>query len=121
MKKFLLGFVYAWRGIKDGLGQRNMRIHVIVTILVLILGFYFKISTPEWIVITILTALVWAAELFNTAIEDEANIMRDELGAPYSLMGRAKDLAAGAVLVIAVAAVIVGLAIFLPRVVNLIF
>ena len=116
VKKFLMGFVYAWAGIKRALSQRNMKVHIFAACLVILFGFFFQISFVEWVIIIVLIALVFAAEMFNTAIEDEANIMRDQLGAPYSLMGKAKDLAAGAVLILAVAAAIIGLAIFLPRV-----
>lgn len=120
MKKFLMGFVYAWHGVKDALGQRNMRVHLFVGVLVLIAGVVLKISLIEWLIVIFLTGVITAAEVINTAIEVEADIMRDELGAPYSLMGRAKDLGSGAVLILAVTAVILGLAIFLPRVLNLI-
>lgn len=119
MRKFLEGFVSAWHGIKDGFGQRNMRVHVIATIFVVAVGYFLRISKAEWFTVLILTGLVWSAELFNTAIENEANVMRDTLGAPYSIMGRAKDLAAGAVLVLALVATIIGVAIFLPRIIIL--
>lgn len=121
MKKFLMGFVNAFNGIKVGFGQRNMKVHGFVAIVVGVAGWYFGISRSEWFVVIFLIAAVWAAELVNTAIESEANIMRDTLGAPYSVMGKAKDLAAGAVLVVAIAAAIIGLAIFVPRVVGMIF
>jgi len=115
-----MSFVNAWHGIKEGLGQRNLRVHVFVSFIVVAAGLYFKISFYEWVTVIVLVGLVWAAELFNTSIEDQANIMRDELGAPYSLMGKAKDMAAGAVLVLAIAAAIIGLGIFLPKLISLI-
>lgn len=120
MSKFFKTFVDAWHGIKDGIGQRNMRIHILIALAVFAVSFYLKLSTTEWFTVIILTGIVWSAELFNTAIESEANIMRDELGAPYSLMGRAKDLAAGAVLVLAITAAIIGITIFLPKISNMI-
>lgn len=114
-----MGFVYAFRGIKVGLTQRNMRVHVVAALVVIILGFLLKLSINEWIVVLILISVVWAAELFNTAIEEEANIMRDELGAPYRLMGKAKDLSAGGVLVVAICAAFIGLIIFVPKIITL--
>ena len=120
MPKFFKTFADALRGIRDGVGQKNMRIHIVIALVVFATAFYLKLSTMEWITVIILTAIVWSAELFNTAIESEANIMRDELGAPYSIMGRAKDLAAGAVLVLAIAAAIIGITIFLPKISNMI-
>ena len=94
IKKFLNGFVFAFRGIKVGLKQRNLRFHAFISLLVLIFGIYLKISPTEWFMVLILIGVVWSAELFNTAIEEEANIMRDQLGAPYAFLGKAKDLAA---------------------------
>lgn len=114
-----MGFVHAFQGIKTGFGQRNMRVHGFVAVLVVLAGIFLRISTIEWFIVIFLIGVVWAAELFNTAIENEANIMRDTLGAPYSIMGKAKDLAAGAVLVVAIAAGIIGLAIFVPKVLVL--
>lgn len=121
IKKFFMGFLYAFRGIKEGLKERNMKFHAFVSVLVLAFGIYFRIAPTEWFVVLVLIGVVWSAELFNTALEEEANIMRDKLGAPYAVMGRAKDLAAGAVLVIAIAAAIIGIGIFLPRVYSFIF
>src|SRR3989344_4377925 len=115
VRKFLMGFVYAWHGIKRALSQRNMKFHAFVAAVVVLFGVFLQIAFVEWVVVIVLIALVFAAEMFNTAIENEANTMRDKLGAPYSLMGAPKDLAAGAVLVLAIAAAIIGLAIFLPK------
>ena len=120
MKKFLMGFVYAFNGIKASFDQVNMRVHAAISVLVLLAGWFLNISTIEWFVVIFLIGVVWAAELFNSAIENEADIMRDTLGAPYALMGRAKDLAAGAVLVISLAAAIIGLSIFVPKLLLLI-
>ena len=108
--------MYAWNGVKLSLKQRNMKFHIFASICVVAAGLFFKITFAEWVTVIILIALVMAAEVINTAIEDEANIMRDELGAPYSRMGKAKDLAAGAVLILATAAAVIGAIIFLPRI-----
>ena len=120
MARLFKTFGDAWRGLKDGIGQKNMRIHIFIALAVIVVGLYLKLTKMEWFTVIILTGIVWSAELFNTALENEANIMRDELGAPYSVMGRAKDLAAGAVLVVAMAAAIIGVAIFLPKISNII-
>jgi diacylglycerol kinase len=117
MKKFLLGFKYAYRGIIESFVSRNMKFHFFMTILVICAGIFFKISLVEWFIVIILIAVVWSAEIFNTAIENAVNLLRDEAGVPYVLTGKAKDLAAGAVLVLAVAAAIIGLIIFYPKVV----
>jgi len=96
--------------------SRNMRFHLLMSFFVVGAGFFFDISLVEWFVIIILIAIVWSAEIFNTAVENAVNLLRDEAGVAYVLTGRAKDLAAGAVLVLAVAAAIVGLIIFVPKI-----
>ncbi len=121
MQKLFKSFVDAWHGIRAGWSQRSVHIHMFIAFAVFVAGYFLQISRIEWFVVIVLVGVVWSAELFNTAIEDEANIMRDKLGAPYSVMGRAKDLAAGAVLIVAVTAAIIGLAIFLPKIAALIF
>jgi diacylglycerol kinase len=106
-------FGHALAGIHELLiSERNTRIHLIATVCVLIAGIIFRISKYEWCVIVIVVALVWAAEAFNTAIEK----LTDHLFPGYNETARrAKDISAGAVLVCAVAAIVCGLIIFLPK------
>lgn len=116
IQKFLMAFVYAGKGIFSGFAERNMRVHGLATILVVILSWYLKISKMEWLVILLLIACVWSAELANTAIEELANTIRDELKLNYGATKRARDTAAGAVLIIAVVSVVIGAMIFLPKI-----
>ena len=74
-------------------------------------GFFFEIHRIEWIAIIICIGVVIAAEAFNTAIERLVNLTSPEWN---PIAGEAKDIAAGAVLICAVAAAIVGLVIFIP-------
>ncbi len=113
--KVFKSFVYAGAGIIKGFAERNMRVHGIAAFVVIVLGFYFGISELEWVLVLILMGLVWSAELVNSAIEELANLVRDELGLGYRATKRARDLAAGAVLVLATVAAIIGGLIFLPR------
>lgn len=115
--KFLKGFVYAYQGIKDAFRERNMRIHGIAAVTVLLLGIYFQIEYFEWAIVIILMAMVMAAEMVNTAIEDVCNTLRDTLHVPYKGTKVARDLAAGAVLVTAIASAIIGLMMFGPRII----
>jgi len=69
----------------------------------------------EWILLLLMIGLVMSAELINTAIEEVCNCMRDELGLKYKSSQRARDLAAGAVLVLAMLAALIGGIIFFPR------
>ncbi len=86
------------------------------TVLVIALGLYFEITPTEWCIIVFAIAIVLAAEAFNTAIEDLTDLVSPE---PHPLAGHAKDLAAGAVLLTAIGAAIVGLLIFLPKILAL--
>lgn len=111
--KLINSFKCAFKGIYELLrSEPNTWIHLLATVGALIAGILFRISKSEWCVILILIALVWAAEGFNTAIEK----LTDHLFPEYHETARsAKDLAAGAVLICAIAALVCGLIIFLPK------
>ncbi|MEA2056413.1 MAG: diacylglycerol kinase family protein [Patescibacteria group bacterium] len=115
IQKFLKAFPYAFKGIVSGFQERNMKFHGIAALVVLWLGWYVQLDLAEWIVILVLIGLLWSAELVNTAIEELANIVRDELDLDYQATKRARDTAAGAVLVLATASVIIGSLIFIPK------
>jgi len=114
--KILKSFTYAIAGIISGCTERNMRVHCVATVLVVFLGFLFQISQSEWLWVLLMIGLVLAAELMNTAVEEMCNSMRDELGLPYASSKRPRDLAAGAVLVLAILAAVSGYIIFMPKV-----
>ena len=106
----LLSFKYAIKGIYLLLAtQRNAWIHLAATALVVFSGFYFSISSTEWMAVIIVIGIVFAAEAFNTATEELVNIVSPEFNKPA---GRIKNLTAGAVLITAIAAAIVGIIIF---------
>jgi len=116
MKKFLLGFKYAFNGIIETVkSERNIKIHILVMILVIILGLALKIDITEWIICIILFGIVIAGEMFNTAIENVVDNLVTEKNEYAKL---AKDVSAGAVLVLAVASAIIGFIIFLPKILN---
>ena len=103
-------FVYAWRGI--GLfikATHNAWLHLVALVVVLALGFYFQITHIEWMFLVLVCGLVLAAEAFNTAIEIDIDLTSPEYH-PYAR--DTKDVAAGAVLISAFTALIVGLIIF---------
>lgn len=117
MKKFINGFKYAFQGILDGLkSERNLKIHFIAMILVIIFGFIFKISKIEWMICIILFGIVIAGELFNTAIETVVDMVSPEKNDKAK---KAKDVSAGAVLVLAISSAIIGLIIFIPKIFNI--
>ncbi len=109
-------FIYALSGWKKAIkSEKNLKIDCIITIIVIILGFLLKISTSEWIICILLVGCVLSAELMNTAIETVVDMYTREKNA---LAEKAKDISAGAVLIIAVAAAIIGLLIFVPKIVS---
>ncbi|MEO0947682.1 MAG: diacylglycerol kinase family protein [Cyanobacteria bacterium J06641_5] len=109
----LISFKYAWLGVRYAfLTQRNFRIHTIMGALALSLGAFLQVSTIEMSAIALTAALVMALELINTAIESVVDLTVQRT---YNELAKvAKDCAAGAVLVAAVAAVLVASFILLP-------
>ncbi len=115
-KKLINSFKYAIEGIISSFKtERNMKIHVLAMIIVIALGFFFKLDKVEWCFIIIAIVSVISAELFNTAIETVVDMISPERNPKAKL---AKDIAAGAVLVVAIGAAIIGFVVFGPRVIN---
>ncbi len=114
LKKLFLGFFYAFRGVGASIRtERNLRIHL--TCLAYMLGFllctdWFVLSRADWALLMLAAGSVLAAELFNTALEHTVDLATKEYAEHAK---KAKDAAAGAVLVCAIFAVIVGLCILL--------
>jgi diacylglycerol kinase len=111
--KFIAGFGYAFHGLRYVLRtQINMRVHISIAVLAILLGILLRISTVEFAIIFVVIALVFVAEMFNTAFELCIDLLSPEY---HPLAKIAKDVAAGAVLLSAIFAVITGLLIFGPR------
>ncbi len=117
-KKLINSFKYAFKGIGSAVGgERNMKIHFAMMMLVILAGIFFNIAIWEWIICFILFGLVIGMECINTAIE----IVVDMVSPKYNeAAGRAKDIAAGGVLACAIGAAVAGLFIFLPKLFELI-
>lgn len=99
--------------------ERNMRKHMISALLAIIAGLVFQISALEWLFLLLSIFLVIAFEIINSAIENVVDLASDY---HFSMLAKnAKDMAAGAVLVISVYALITGLIIFVPKMWHLIF
>ena len=114
MKKLLKSFKYAIEGVFTGLKEeQNMKIHITIMILVIIFGIMLKISKAEWIICIILIGLVISMELINTAIDNTVDLITKEKNEQAKI---AKDVAAGAVLVSAITSAIIGLIIFVPKI-----
>lgn len=103
------GFVYAIRT------QPNFRFHLLATILVVLLGIYFSISTLEWLLLVFTIDIVLVAEMVNTSIESMVDLITQERRENAKI---AKDVAAAMVLVSAVLAIVIGIVIFLPKILT---
>ena len=114
-----LSFKYAWAGVRYAfVTQRNFRIHTIIGTLAVCLGIFLKIQAMEMAVIVMTCAMVMVLELINTALEAVVDLTVKQTY--HELAKIAKDCAAGAVLVSAVAAVMVASLILLPNLLKLI-
>lgn len=112
IKKRVKSFAYAGKGIASFVcKEHNAWIHSIAIIAVTAAGFYFDITKTEWIAVTLCFGLVLSAEAFNSAIERVVDLASPDI---HPLAGDAKDIAAGAVLICAIATAIVGGIIFIP-------
>lgn len=119
MKKRIRSFGYAIRGLKlVAKSEANMKIHIIITISVIICGFIFSINLTEWMFCILCIGLVFGMEMMNTAIEKVVDLASPQL---HPLAGKAKDIAAGAVLVCAIISATIGLIIFLPKVYDVVY
>jgi diacylglycerol kinase len=112
IKKHLDSYRFAMRGIWMAFRyENNMIIHLLAAIAVLIVNYLLNLSRTDWLVTLILIGIVWMAEIFNTAIEKLADRVTQEHD---PMIGQAKDLAAGAVLVVCMMAAIGGFIIYVP-------
>ena len=109
-------FGYAFEGILTGIRkERNMRIHTAAMILVVFFGTVLGLSATEWCICLVLFGLVMALELVNTAVEAVVDLVTEER---KPLAKTAKDTAAGAVLIAAIMAAVIGCIIFLPKILE---
>jgi len=88
-----------------------MHLHVLASVLVFVMAFWFEVTRTEWCLLVFCVGLVWMAEIFNTAIETLTNLVSPEF---HPLAGKTKDLAAGAVLMASITAAVIGLIVFVP-------
>lgn len=110
-------FGFAFEGIKTEFKKgRNFRIQLFIGVLAIVLGIILEVSPTEWFDLIIVIASVLILELINTAIEAMVDIISPEINPKAKI---AKDVSAGAVLVASVAALFVGILIFVPKILGL--
>ena len=99
--------------------ERNMRKHAVTALVVILAGFVFQVSRIEWLFLLMSIFLVVAFEIINSAIENVVDLASHY---HFSMLAKkAKDMAAGAVLVVSLLAAVIGALIFLPRIWHLLF
>ena len=115
-KRLTGSFKYAFEGIiQTYKGEQNLKIHTFIAILVVVFGFFLKISIVEWFACLILIGLVLMSEFFNTAIEYVVDLASPKI---HPLAKAAKDTASAGVLIMAIMAAIVGGIIFIPKLID---
>ncbi|NIM93739.1 MAG: diacylglycerol kinase family protein [Anaerolineales bacterium] len=112
LKSFQYAFSGLWYTIRT---QRNAWIHALITVAVIVLGLWLKIGRYDWALIALAIGLVWLAELFNTTLESLIDLVSPDF---HPLARVAKDVGASAVLLASLTAVVVGLLILLPPLIN---
>ena len=117
LKKRIKSFSYAFAGLRVLFREEhNSWIHATAAVLAIVMGFLFRISPMEWIAIVIVIGMVFAAEIINSSIERTADFVKAERD---DRKRDIKDLGAAAVLVCAISAALVGIIIFLPKIIAL--
>lgn len=115
-KRLRGSFKYAFEGIiQTYKGEQNLKIHTFVAILVIVFGFFLKISVIEWFFCLLLIGLVLMCEFFNTAIEYVVDLASPKI---HPLAKAAKDTASAGVLIMAIMSAIVGGIIFIPKLIE---
>ena len=109
-------FGYAFQGIFNTIRtERNIKIHCAAAILVTIFGIWLQISKTEWMICFILFGLILALELVNTAVEATVDLFTEER---KPLAKKAKDAAAGAVLILPIFPAVIAILIFIPKLLH---
>jgi len=110
-------FKYAFEGIKITFkNEPNFRIQLILALLSIFLGIILKISQIEWLILTIVIFLVLLLELINSSLEALVNLVSPEINEKAKI---AKDTAAGAVLIASILSFVIGIVLFLPKIITL--
>jgi diacylglycerol kinase (ATP) len=114
ISKLAKSFVYAFAGLRKFIvRERNARLHLLATVIVVLLSFFLAVSASEKIELWLVIGMVWISEMFNSCLEKLIDFLTLE---KYPPLGLIKDMAAGAVLVASLVASTVGLFIFIPKI-----
>ncbi|KKR91356.1 MAG: diacylglycerol kinase [Parcubacteria group bacterium GW2011_GWC2_42_12] len=112
LHRLFKSFSYAFKGlIKTFREEQNLRVQLSASLIIVILGIYFRISRGEWGLLTLAIALVLIVEVTNSAVERITDVLRPRIN---SYVKEIKDIMAAAVLLSSIAAMVIGLFIFSP-------
>jgi diacylglycerol kinase len=109
MPHFIKSLSFALNGLKLVLKEKHFKIHLVLAVLVLLLGFYFHVNKTEWLVVLFCISIVLSLETINTAIEYFVDLVEPNQNIKA---GAIKDLSAAAVLIASIISVIIGIMIF---------
>ena len=119
LKKFINSFSYPIKGLKYAYrNEQNLAVDLGIAAIVTIFGIILKVSLVEWAILFLTMGLVIACELINTAIEATVDLVTEDY---HPLAKVAKDTSAAAVFIFAIVAVLVGMIIFLPKIISIVF
>lgn len=115
-KRLYMSFKYAIDGIFTAYkGEQNLKIHTFVAIIAILMGFFFKISHVEWLILFTVIGLVIMVEFINTSLEYLVDLVTLEKN---ELAKKCKDTAAAGVLMMVFISIIIGLIIFIPKIMG---
>lgn len=117
LKRFFKSFGYGFKGFVSAIKtEQNLLIELVIAIIVIISGIFLKLTTVEWAIIVLTIGLVIFAELINTSIEYTVDMAMPEM---HPLAKISKDVSAAAVLFASFISIVIGLLIFLPKIIDL--
>ncbi|PPA71448.1 diacylglycerol kinase family protein [Jeotgalibacillus proteolyticus] len=115
-QRLRLSFYFAWEGLKDAYkNEQNFKLHLAAGSIVVGAGFFFKVSQFEWLVLIAVITGILSLELVNTAIERSIDLITSDR---HPLAKKAKDASAAAVFLFSLGAVIIGIVIFIPKILT---
>ena len=118
IKRLYKSFVYSFRGLfKTFKEEQNLKVQTFIGLLALGFGWYFKISRFEWLALILVISLVILMEVVNSAVERVTDVLKPRIN---GYVKEIKDIMAAAVMLASFIAVIVGLIIFIPYLLDLI-
>lgn len=117
--KIIKSFSFAFEGLRTAFKQEaNFKVHVIISIVVTVAAILLRFNTIEWLILLLTIALVIILELVNTSLETIVNLVEPDIKEQAKI---AKDISAAAVLISAGVSITVGLALFAPKIIALVF